>query len=119
LTAGAKIVVLRAGKYLCIPWRMIDLLSMGSCIVSDSEFYPNWPVPLESETHYASFGIDRPADTAPASSEEYAKVADTIMGLVNDEHEHNRLRQNSAAYFDSHAAPKKIGDYILSQLRLL
>ena len=67
LTAAAKIVVLRAGKYLCIPWRMIDLLCMGTCIVTDSEFYSNWPVPLEPGTHYVSCGIDRPADTAPAS----------------------------------------------------
>lgn len=98
---------------------MIDLLCMGTCIVTDSEFYPNWPITLDPGTHYASFGIDRPADTAPASRGEYTKVVDSIMAIVKDDHEQNRLRGNSAAYFDHHAAPAKVGEYILSQLNQL
>lgn len=115
-TASSKIVVLRAGKHLCIPWRMIDLLCMGACIVTDSEFYPNWPESLEPDTHYVSSGIDRPADTSSASPGEYEKVAENIMAILKNDHEQNRLRENSAAYFDNHAAPVNVGGYILSQL---
>ncbi len=70
--AAARVVMLRAGKYLCIPWRMIDLLCLGACIVTDADFEPQWPVPLVEGEHYISGGIERPADTSAADRAEYA-----------------------------------------------
>ncbi len=95
---------------------MIDLLCMGTCMVTDSDFYPNWPEPLVSGMHYVSAEINRPVDTSSASRDEYKKIVATIMPLVNDEYEQQRLRENSAAYFDNYAAPEQVGEYILSQL---
>ncbi len=115
-TAAAKIIMLRAGKYMCIPWRMIDLLCMGACMVTDSDFNPLWPEPLQPDVHYAGAGIDRPEDTSSAPREEYGRITATVSALLDDEEKQHRLRRNGAAYFDNHAAPLRVGEYILSQL---
>ncbi len=117
--ASSNIVVLRAGKHMCIPWRMIDLLCMGSCIVTDSDFYPEWPKRLQSGIHYVSAGLNRPANTSTASIEEFGKIRETIATLLKNTQEQTRLRENSAAYYDNHASPEMVGSYILSQLKHL
>jgi hypothetical protein len=115
--ASSKIVMLRAGKYLCIPWRMIDLLCMGSCIVTDSDFEPQWPEPLKAGCHYVSAGITRSPDTSAADRGEYEKLAATITSLLEDEEKINRLKIAGAGYFDEHAAPERVGIYILNCLK--
>ncbi len=117
--AAAKIVVLRAGKHMCIPWRMIDLLCMGCCIVSDADFFPQWPEELLPGTHYISAGLQRPADTSAASPEEFSKLRETLVQLQEDPEKQRKLRQNSADYYDRYAAPEKVGQYVLSQLTQL
>ena len=117
--ANSKIVILRAGKHLCIPWRMIDLLCMGACIVSDADFYPQWPERLAAGEQYVSAGVERPADTSSASVVEFGKLGETVARLLEDEKEQKRLRHNSAAYFDNHAAPERVGEYVLSRLMQL
>lgn len=114
--ASTKVIMLRAGKYMCIPWRMIDLLCMGSCIVTDADFEPQWPVPLTTDKHFVSCGILRPSDTSAAEHGEYEKVTDTIAGLLRDEERINLLRKNCIDYFDHHASPEQVGKYILSQI---
>ena len=51
-----------------------------------------------------------------AKSTEYDKLADTIIQLLKDDNRILQLQQNSADYFDQHAAPLKVGEYILSCL---
>lgn len=114
--AAAKVVMLRAGKYMCIPWRMIDLLCQGACIVSDAEFEPQWPVPLVNGEHYISGGIKRPADTSAADPEEYSQLAETIRALLQDDERMNYMRRNCIEYFERHAAPDQVGRYLLSRL---
>ena len=116
-TSESKVVMIRAGKYMCIPWRMIDLLCMGACLVTDGEFEPQWPEPLIEGTHYLSGGIKRPFDTSAANSEEYEKLADKVLQITRDEDSIRRLQRNSADYFDNHAAPQRVGEYILSCLK--
>ncbi|MFC1830910.1 hypothetical protein ACFL0S_02680 [Thermodesulfobacteriota bacterium] len=115
--SSSKIVMLRAGKYLCIPWRMIDLLCMGSCIVTDSDFEPQWPEPLEAGRHYLSAGIDRPPDTSAADRKEYEKLTATITGLLADDEQIRGMQTASAGYFDIHATPERVGAYILDRLQ--
>jgi len=79
--ASAKIIILRAGKHMCVPWRMIDLLCMGACIVTDSDFNPGWPQKLMAGKHYVSAGINRPVDTSAASTKEFEKIHETICRL--------------------------------------
>ena len=55
IMSTSKVVFVRAGKHLCIPWRMIDLLAMGSAIVSDAQPYPIWPEPLKNSFKIRSF----------------------------------------------------------------
>jgi hypothetical protein len=110
--ARARIVVLRSGRHLCIPWRMIDLLAMGSCILFDAEPLPQWPEPLVGGVHYASMGIERPAWEAPRG-DEYAKVAPSVERLLADEEQRHALASAAAAYFDRHAAPEAVGRYVL------
>jgi len=114
--AASKLVFIRAGKYMCIPWRMIDLLCMGACIVTDSDFYPVWPEALKAGQHYVSANIHRPADTSSASFQEFEKIRATVLPLLEDESKQNQLRYNSASYYDNYANPVKVGKYILSQV---
>ncbi len=115
-TSKSKVVMIRAGKYMCIPWRMIDLLCMGTCMVTDGDFEPLWPQPLLPGIHYVSGGINRPADTSAAQPSEYEKLIETIRQLVENDERIYQLQCRSAEYFDNYAAPSKVGEYILSCL---
>lgn len=114
--ATSRVVMLRAGKHMCIPWRMIDLLCMGACVVSDADFEPEWPAPLVPGQHYYSAGIQRPGDTSSASSDEYIKVKEAVAILLGNSKLRRALCRNSANYFDRYAAPEKVGEYILSKV---
>jgi len=119
MLARAKLVFLRAGKHLCVPWRMIDLLCMGACIVADSRFGPEWPEPLRPGTHYLDCGLDRPADTSPAPSEQYERVGDTVMTAFATPERLTEMRHASGRYFDEHASPGRVGVYIADRVRAL
>jgi hypothetical protein len=114
--ARARLVPLRAGKHLCVSWRTIDLLALGACIVFDALPPPRWPVPFEAGVHVADCGVDRPEDTEPAAEEEYEKVPRTIERLLERPDEQEALRRAAAAYFDEHAAPARVADYLLGRL---
>ena len=115
LLARARVVPMRWGKHMCIPWRMLDLLAMGACTVFDAPPLPQWPVPLLAGVHYADLGIDRSEDAEPADSE-YAKVVPTIKRLLADDAERQRLAQAGTRYFDEHGAPEQIARYVLRVL---
>ncbi len=110
--ARARIVVFRSGMHLCIPWRMIDLLAMGACILFDARPLPQWPVALESGVHYADMGIDRPP-YGQIEPREHAKVARAVDALLADERRQAALRSAAARYYDEHAAPERVADYVL------
>ena len=110
----ARLVPLRAGKHLCVSWRMIDLLAMGACIVYDALPPPRWPVPFETGAHVADCGIARPEDTEAAAESEYEKVPRTIEALLSRLDEQARLRAGAARYFDEHAAPEAVARYVLA-----
>lgn len=111
-TASSRVVMLRAGKHMCIPWRMIDLLCMGTCIATDADFEPEWPEPLLPGVHYWSGGIPRPGDTSSAQLQNYAEFREKIADLLKREEAMVRMRKAAAEYFDRYAAPSKVGEYI-------
>lgn len=115
--ARARIVFFRAGKHLCIPWRMLDVLAMGAAIVMDAPPFPQWYAPLERGRHYADCGLDRPADTSPAPDDQYERIVPAVSGLLADNDRLHALRSESAAYFDRYAAPEPLGRHILDTLR--
>jgi len=112
----ARVVPLRAGKHLCFSWRTIDVLAMGACVLFDALPPPRWPVPLEAGRHVADCGIARPEDTGPAPEEEYGKLAPALEALLRDESRSAELRRQAAAYFDAHAAPARVAEYVLAAL---
>jgi hypothetical protein len=114
--ARARLVPLRAGKHLCVSWRTIDLLAMGACVVFDALPPPRWPVPFEPGVHVADCGVERPEDTEPAPEEEYEKVPRTIERLLGRPEEQEELRHAAARYFDEHAAPERVAEYLLAQV---
>jgi hypothetical protein len=114
--ARAKVIVIRSGPHLCIPWRALDLLALGSCIVWDADPLPHWPVPLEPEVHWVSAGIERPHSGEPERSE-YAKLGAAVERLVGDAARARSLRMEAATYFDAHAAPERVAEYVLGTVR--
>jgi hypothetical protein len=114
--ARARLVPLRAGKHLCFSWRTIDLLAMGACIVFDALPPPRWPTPLEPGIHVADCGIPRPEDTEAAPEHEYDRVPaeiDRFLGRTEEQESHRRA---AADYFERHAAPERVGRYVLESL---
>jgi hypothetical protein len=114
--ASARLIPFRAGKHLCFSWRTIDLLAMGACIVFDSLPPPRWPVPLDAGVHVADCGIARPEDTEPAPEREYDKVPAAIGRLLAAPEEQEALRRAAASYFDEHAAPTRVADYLVTRI---
>jgi hypothetical protein len=114
--ARARLVPMRAGKHLCWSWRTADLLAMGACIVFDALPPPRWPVPVEAGVHVADCGIARPEDTEPAPESEYDRVPETIERLLAAPDEQQVLREAAARYFDDHAAPGRVAEYVLAQV---
>jgi hypothetical protein len=109
LLARARVVPFRSGKHLCIPWRMLDLLAMGACVMFDTPPLPQWPVRLEPGVHYADAGVDRDAGA-------YESLRPTLDALLGDEARRASLTRAAAAYFDEHAAPERVGAYISGAL---
>jgi hypothetical protein len=113
--ARSRLVMFRSGMHGCMPWRTIDLLCMGACVVFDAVPFPQWPVPLRPGVHYASCDIDRDTTGAPAAAE-YAKVSRTIEALLARPDEQARLRLGAAGYYDAHAAPEQVARYVLDTI---
>lgn len=113
--ARSRIVFIRSGKYCCIPWRMLDLLAMGACVVYDSALFPQWYEPLRANVHYVECGVDRPPDTSPAPPERYEQIVPTIEELLSDESRMAGIRAANADYFDTFAAPRPLGRHIVAQ----
>ena len=114
--SSANLVFLRAGKHLCIPWRMVDLLCMGACIVLDSEPYPRWPVPLRNNYNYVHCGIKRPVDTSPAELQEYKAIITTIEGLLSEQEKIHSICTNNREYFKENVSYEALGRYIIKSL---
>lgn len=114
--ARSRVVFLRAGKHLCIPWRLLDLLAMGSVTVMDSTPYPTWPQALFPGKHFLSCGIPRQGTTDPGPPEAYENVAEVIRSALGDDKTRNNVAYSAAEYFDQNACPEAVGRYIAGEL---
>ena len=114
--ASSRILVLRAGKHRCIPWRMLDQLCMGACFVYDNNPYPKWPQPLLPNINYVNLGIKRGIDNL-APIEEYREIPGIIEDLLKNNELQQQIRQNNAKYFDEYASPIKVGEYIIEEIK--
>ena len=116
LLARSRVVLLRAGKHLCLPWRTLDLLAMGSAVVVEADPRPRWPEPLVEGHHFVSPGLRRPVDTGPAPDADYERLPEVIAGLVADKSLRANLEQAGGEYFDRHASPEAVGRYLLKSI---
>src|SRR5205085_12690641 len=92
------------------------LLCMGACIAYDARPIPNWPEPLVSDLHYVDCGtLDRADPHAPTTH--YERLVPTLESLLADEQRMQRLRAAAGAYFDEHAAPERVADYVVGTVR--
>ena len=119
MLARSRVVLMRAGKHLCLPWRTIDLLAMGAAIVLESAPRPQWPVPLQEGVHYLSAGLQRPDNTDPAPAEQYAAIRETIQRVLEDAELQRNLSAHAATYFDEQASPHAVGKYMAKVLNLV
>lgn len=115
--ARSKVVFFRSGKHLCLPWRTLDLLAMGACVVMDAVPSPAWFEPLQRDVNFLACLDERPSDTSPAPDEEYGRIAPVVSALLADEGRMAAVRQANARYFDEFAAPERVGAHMLEVLR--
>ena len=117
--ANARISIIRAGKHLCIPWRMLDQLCIGTCFICDSDPFPKWPNPLQPNINYISLGIRRPKDGSEGPLEDYQKIPEIVNSILNNDNLQERIRQNNINYFEEYASPLKVGEYIINEVKKL
>ena len=113
LMAKSRYVVIRAGKHLCIPWRMTDALCLGSSIILDADPYPQWPKPLINKTHFIGLDIIRPWNTDPAEDKCYNAIPGNLVSILNNMELQKSLSQNAQSYFDQYATPEKVIQYVV------
>lgn len=115
--AKSRIVFLRPGKHGCISWRMLDLLCMGACIVSDLSPYPNWPLPLVPELNFVHGGCGLGPDESLPPLECYNGIRYVIDRLLSDQARMNAIRGNNSDYFDRHGTPASVASYIIDTVK--
>lgn len=117
LQAAARLVVIREGAGRCISWRMLETLCMGSCIVSDDSLHPEWPVPLREGDNFVNLGIRRAEHSDEGHLEDYQRIPEIIQETLEDKDLQSKIRVNNSQYFDDHASPKRVAEYVLSNLQ--
>jgi hypothetical protein len=116
LCASSRLAMVRTGKHGSVPWRVLELLAMGACPVFDHDPFPRWPVPLENGTNYLSLEIARPPDLSPGPVEDYERVPDMIGKILRNDQLLEQVRENNRHYFEKHASPSAVGEYIINTL---
>ena len=109
LLARARVNFVRLGAKYCIPWRMIDFLAMGSCLVIDRQPFSDWPVPLQDGLNFVAC-FPRSSD---AGEPDYARVSSAVRQLLDDPARIAAIAANNARYFDEVAAPQRVAAYML------
>jgi len=109
--------IIRLGIYYCVPWRMIDLLAMGACPVLDRSPFTIWPEPLLEMRHFLSLNIAIGPGRWIAPPEDYARIPATIEQWLKDLKALDEISKCNSHYFDDHAEPQKVGEYIVKKVR--
>lgn len=116
-SAQSRLVVLRAGVYGCIAWRMVDMLGLGACIVMDQAPFPHWPAPLQEGQNFLSLGLRITSDCGPAPLEDYEKIVGKMEMFLNDPTILQKIGENNARYFDKYAHPLRVAQYVLEKVK--
>ena len=80
VSAESRLNVIRLGMHHCVPWRMCDLLALGTCPVLDQKPRTLWPVPLREGEHYWTLNVHLGPGQTVASDASYQAIPE----LLND-----------------------------------
>lgn len=121
ISARSRVVVLRNGVSSCIPWRFLDMLCLGACVVFDHDPVVSWPDPLVRDQHYLSLDLFPSAlrqaiggQGAFAETSSDHDVTERIETYLEREDRLEEVRCNAVSYYLANCAPRQLGDYILS-----
>ena len=101
--ASSRLNVVRMGNHRCIPWRMIDIFSMGGVPIMDYEPMTLWPEPLVEGKHYLNLNI------SPGREEEVDDVTNKIDSWLQNGSLLSSISRNTADYFDHYLEPARLG----------
>ncbi len=110
--ASAHINFLRPGNHLCVSWRMMDLLCLGSCIMVDGNPYAQWPVPLRPDINFVDAGCAMSPYYDLPDTKQYEEMAERVSSQISDREKIKRISLNNVDYFDQHAAMIPVSAYI-------
>jgi len=116
-SAQSKCVFIRAGVSSCIPWRMLDMLCLGSSLILDHSPFPSWPYPLNENEHFFNMGLQIGKDCSPAAETQYLQIPLKLMHILNNLDGQKKIHRHNTRYFDAHAAPQRVAEYILKTVR--
>ena len=105
--ASARLNLVRMGMHECMPWRMIDILSMGGVPVMDYTPPTRWPEPLIEGKHYLNLNFP------PGCKNSTSGVAEQIDRWLQQDALVPSIGHNTAAYFDQFLAPQMLGNQII------
>jgi hypothetical protein len=115
-SASASVNVIRLGMHNCIPWRFMDLLAMGACIVLDQLPQTVWNPELLVGEHFLDLGAATTPDRPLAEDRVYLEIPDRIEQFIGDKGRVSQLRASASAYFDQHGCPMAIGHKLLGHV---
>ena len=109
--AAARLNIVRMGNHQCVPWRMIDILSMGGVPVMDYKPMTLWPEPLVEDKHYLN--LDSPPNKEAQTGAITAKIDSWLQhpSLISS------VSSNTADYFDRYLTPKMLGQAIIQTVQ--
>ena len=114
--ASASINIIRSGMHGCVPWRMTDMLGMGTCTAMDAKPNTAWPVPLLPNQTFVDLRCSDQQTFIGDAPGTYEQIPDLLESLVNNTALVEQVSKNSADYFDTYLTPEAIGQYILDEL---
>ncbi len=115
--ASARINFLRPGNHLCISWRMMDLLCMGSCIMVDGEPFARWPEPLSSDVNFVDVECSLSPEYELPGDRAYEEMAGRISNLISEHEKIEKISENNIQYFEEHASMNAVANYISQSVR--
>jgi hypothetical protein len=111
--AASRVVFTRPGNHLCISWRLIGLLCLGSCIAYDSAPFPQWYEPLISARHYVDGNCGLGTNSSLPSDAQYENLLNIIDNLLSDFEKIRELKAHAAGYYDNFGSPVAVAQHIL------
>jgi hypothetical protein len=110
--AESRLNMVRLGMHQCVPWRMCDLLALGTCPVLDQNPKTLWPVPLREGEHYWTLNLHLACGQAVASNASYQAIPELLNAYLGLEDHAREMRRATAAYFDQNLEPERLGHQI-------